>query len=456
MRWARACVTAAVAAFLVLAGCSRTELPKDPLEARAQRFAVLALQLGMIDRKEVDAYFGPREIDPREGGKALSLEALRTEAQKLLNDAQASPPADVESNPSGAGRAERARALGKQIKHFDALLQMLSAPARMSFDEEARRIYGIDPLAYQNPEAAEGILKQLEALVPGTGPLPFRVAKYRNQFVVPADRREKLFARALEECRKRTLAHWKLPEDEKLEVQFVRDVGAAWHKYEGAHRSTLKVNPVAIAYIGQVIDVACHEGYPGHHAQFLILEQSAGPAGVPVESSVSLMRSPAAVLREGAANYGVDLVFPPEERLAFERDVLFPMAGFPLGEVERQATVHRLVTELALSVMPILREYRDGAIPFNTATFRLEREALITSPGALLKFVDDLGAYCAGYTVARNAVRMHVEETARESGDDAWVVLRRVLAGPQTSVLDERHVPPAPAPQQSATAGSAG
>src|SRR4029453_8815802 len=142
--------------------------------------------------------------------------------------------------------------------------------------------------------------------------------------------------------------------------------------YEGGHHSTLKVNPVAIAYIGQMLDVACHEGYPGHHAQFLVMEADAGPAGLPLEQTVALMRSPANVLREGAANYGVDLAFPAEERLAFERDVLFPMAGFPVAEAERHAKVHRLVSDLALSVMPILREYRDGTLAFNSATFRLE------------------------------------------------------------------------------------
>jgi hypothetical protein len=408
--------------LLLLAGCSSNELPDDPLEARAQQFVTLALQLGEHDRKEVDAYFGPAEISSRVGGKSPSLETLRTSALKLL--------ADGERNPPPAEQADRARALQEQLEHFDALLQMLTAGTRMPFDEEAMRVYGIDGGAYDEASLAPGRVAQLDEILPGTGPVPFRVAKYRNQFVVPADRREKIFVRALDECRKRTLEHWQLPQDEHLDVQFTRDVGAAWHKYEGGHRSTLKVNPVAIAYLGQMIDVACHEGYPGHHAQFLVMESDAWPAGLPVELTVALMRSPATVLREGAANYAVDLAFPPEQRLAFERDVLFPMAGFPVSEAERHAKVHRLVTELALSAMPILREYRDGTISFNTATFRLERETFIASPAALLKFVDDLGAFSTGYTVARNAVRNHVE--------DPWVVLRRVVAGPQTGVLREK------------------
>jgi hypothetical protein len=416
-------------ASLLFAGCSRTELPKDPLEARARQFVTLALRLGMHDRKEVDAYFGPAEIDQHKGTEPPPLEELRASASKLLKDA--------EQNPPPQAQADRARALEEQLRYFDALLQMLTAQTRVPFDEEANRVYGIDASAYDEPSLASERVKQLDELLPGTGPVPFRVAKYRNQFVVPADKREKIFARAMEECRKRTLAHWKLPDDERLDVQFTRDVGAAWHKYEGGHRSTLKVNPVAIAYLGQMIDVACHEGYPGHHAQFLVMEADAGPSGLPVELTVALMRSPANVLREGAANYGVDLAFSAEERLAFERDVLFPMAGFPVADVERFEKVHRLVSELALSVLPILREYRDGVISFNTATFRLEREAFIASPAALLKFVDDLGAYSTGYTVARNAVRNHVESTAR-GGEDPWVVLRRVVAGPRTSVLREK------------------
>lgn len=420
------CCAVSSISLLLLAGCSRTELPKDPLEARAQQFVTLALQLGMHDRTEVDAYFGPAEIDPRTESKPPPLEELRVSTAKLLKDA--------EQNPPPSAQVDRARALEEQLRYFEALLQLLTTQTRMPFDEEAKRVYGIDAGAYDESSLASERVKQLDELLSGTGPVPFRVAKYRNQFVVPADKREKIFARAMEECRKRTLAHWKLPDDERLEVQFTREVGAAWHKYEGGHRSTLKVNPVAIAYLGQMIDVACHEGYPGHHAQFLVMESDAGASGLPLELTVALMRSPANVLREGAANYGVDLAFPADERLAFERDVLFPMAGFPVAEVERFEKVHRLVSELALSVLPILREYRDGVISFNTATFRLEREAFIASPAALLKFVDDLGAYSTGYTVARNAVRNHVESAAR-GGENPWVVLRRVVAGPQTSVL---------------------
>ncbi len=148
-----------------------------------------------------------------------------------------------------------------------------------------------------------------------------------------------------------------------------------------------------------------------------------------------LLRTPASVLREGAADYGVELVFPPAERLAFERDVLFPLAGFPAADAEKYLQVHHLIGELALAVVPALRDYRDGNLSFNSATFRLENDALISSPDALLKFVDDYGAYVVGYTVVRDQVRDYVEKSAASGGQDPWAVLGKVVTQLDTAFL---------------------
>ena len=51
---------------------------------------------------------------------------------------------------------------------------------------------------------------------------------------------------------------------------------------------------------------------------------------------------PGSVLREGAANAGIDLVFPFAERLTFERDVLFPIAGLSASEAETNLRIHTL------------------------------------------------------------------------------------------------------------------
>jgi hypothetical protein len=274
------------------------------------------------------------------------------------------------------------------------------------------------------------VIAALEAALPGPGPLSQRLAGFYRDFIVPADRRRVVFERALRECRSRTLAHWQLPRAEKLDVEWTDSVPAAWHRYRGGWRSTLQINPDAVALVGTAIDVACHEAYPGHHAQFLLQDRRAQPAGLPVEERVVLLRSPASVLREGAANFGVELAFPFEERVAFEERVLFPLARLDARQARRYETVHRLVDQLSAAAAPIIASYRDQRLSSDDAEQQLANEALVTSPGALLEFADHYGAYVLGYTAVRDYVRDYVKAQSRITGKDQWAVLREIVADP--------------------------
>jgi hypothetical protein len=400
-------------------------IPADRLEMQARQFVILALSLARLDPKEIDAYYGPKALEAQLHGPAPSFD--------VLQDALARLRSDLESDASSL-RRDRLRA---KVGHLIALVGIIKAPRSLAFDEEARRVYGI-ALPPVDPARRRQVLAALDALLPGQDSLAMRVTAFNNRFVVPADKRRAVFARALSECRVRTLSHWPLPHGERLEIDWTGGVDAAWHRYQGRYRSLLQINPLAVAYLGSNIDVACHEAYPGHHAQFVTMAANAGSRDLSLEDTVVILRSPEQVLREGAANYGIDLAFPPQDRLAFERDVLFPIAGFPPKEAERYVQVHRLVAELALSVMPILRDYRDGKLSFDTAAASLEHDALISSSQALLQYTDALGAYTAGYTVARDLVRDCVEARSRATGRDRWSVLRSIVAKEDLSVLDSR------------------
>lgn len=219
-------------------------------------------------------------------------------------------------------------------------------------------------------------------------------------------------------------------------MEWTSAVDAAWHRYEGHGHSTLRLNPAAVALPGSALEVACHEGYPGHHAQFLLMQAAAGPSGIPVESTVVLLRSPVSMLREGAAAYAVELAFPPAERLAFERDVLFPLAGLDPNRAQTYRTVQRLVDELGGRAVPILSDFRDKRMPRALASAALQSDALVTSPEALLGFVERLGPYVLGYTAARERVRGAIEGRAERSGRSRWAVLRNVLEQADVSALD--------------------
>ena len=155
------------------------------------------------------------------------------------------------------------------------------------------------------------------------------------------------------------------------------------------------------------------------------------------------------VLREGAANYGVDLVFTPEERLTFEREVLLPLAGLSPELAEQNAAVQKAIGLLSDEVIPLLQEYRDGSLSFNSATFRLEREAMVSSPSALLEYVDKFGAYSVGYTVAKQRLQDYI---AARADADPWEILRRVLVETDVALLQTDSTDnPAKAPADAGT-----
>ena len=395
------------------------------LDQQAAEFVSIALDLGRIAPEEVDAYFGSEKPAPAVEGSAPTLASLHARAAQL----QAAIAADAEE----AGQAERRERLSARASALAHLLDGLARGERTGFDEQAEQVYGVRDVSGGGVDGL--IARRLDTLLPGEGPLPGRIEIFRAQFVIPQQRRAAVFERALEECRKRTLAHWRLPADEHVAIEWSSAAPAAWHRYEGHHRSTLRINPAAVADPAAAIDVACHEGYPGHHAQFVAMD-AAAPGGLRVEDRVVLLRSPDTMLREGAANYGVELAFPEAERLAFTRDVLFPLAGLPTRDVARYEEVHRLVSALSASTLPILRDYHDRRLPFAQAVTALERDALISSPAALLAFTDQLGAYAIGYTVAAARVRSHVEVEAQRWRQDAWAALRTTVVRRPVAALN--------------------
>lgn len=412
------------AAILLRLFISEPLLGNDPVEAQARRFVGLALDLGRIDDKAVDAYWGPGALRPPATSRPPSLDRIATDATALADEA------------GSDGSSARQTRLADRTRHLAALAEVMRNPRRWSFAEEASRVYDMPPPPLDKSALAKA-RAELAALLPGTGPLAARVDAFRARYVIPEDRREAIFTRALAECRRRTLAHWRLPPTEHIDVQFTNDVDAAWHRYQGRYRSLLQVNPQAVAFLGSALDVACHEGYPGHHAQFVLQEQAAGTGGLPIEDRIVLLRSPESLFREGAANYGVDLAFPPADRLAFTRDVLFPMAGFAPAEAERFERVRALIDRLAPASAPILAAYRDGHLAPDAAAARLQEEALIASPQPLLAFADSFGAYTLGYTVARDAVARSVAQLAR--GGDRWSALARLAVVARLPVAREDH-----------------
>lgn len=393
-----------------LAGCA----PSDPVGAAAKRYVQLALSLDQLADGEVDAWFGPNDYVP-ETPLADTLESLLVE----MRDYDAS--LRDRALPQDSARVQSLREKSAQMLAVTEYLTALPLP---SLADELQTLYGATLPSPPDGDELERVTEELSALLPGRRALSFRIAAYRNTLLIPADRRRQVFERALQECRERTLAHWSLPASEHLELQWTRDVKTPWHSYQGEFRSVIQLNDLTLGYVGSILDVACHEGYPGHHAQFVLYEQAGGE--MRIEDQLMLLRSPQTALREGAAELGVDLLFPGEERLRFERDVLFPLAGLDPSQAETNLRISRLLQRVAPAVVPILATYRDGGVTFNSTTFELERYALVQAPRQALEYFDRYGAYALSYILARQSLA----DLLAGQGEERWSSLARLLIEP--------------------------
>jgi hypothetical protein len=398
----------------------------------AERYVKLVLAMGQHDPAYVDSYYGPPEwkAEPDKGKRPLG--DIDADAQRLINALNG----ETVSPAAQLAELERLRHeyLRRQLEALRARVRMLSG-AKLSFDEESQALY--DAVAPTHPEAYfQGMLDDLERRLPGKGPLIDRAEAFRKQFVVPRDRLGRVFDLAIAECRSRTLPHLTLPETESFTVEYV--TGKSWsgyNWYHGNYRSVIQVNTDLPIFIDRAIDLACHEGYPGHHVYNALLEKNlTRDRGWP-EFSVYALFSPQSLIAEGTANYGIEVAFSDAERRAFERDALFPAAGLNPARVDEYYDFHDLIDRLSYAGNEAARRYLNGEIDREAVVEWLTRFALMSPERAAqrTRFFDDYRSYVINYNLGKDLVKQFIES---RGGTDAnpekrWQEFIQLLGSPR-------------------------
>ena len=127
-----------------------------------------------------------------------------------------------------------------------------------------------------------------------------------------------------------------------------------------------------------------------------------------------------------------DIAFPESERVAFERNELFPLAKLDQSAAEKYVHVEHLVGELEGAEVPIVREYLDGNLEFARAAEELEQETLMYQGEATLKYLNEYRTYMVTYTLGHAIWKdcFEVPEARRETDQDRWNRYRgQILAG---------------------------
>lgn len=418
-----------LAALLGLATCTRPVTMPDPLAPIAESYVHLVLAVGVHDPDYVDAYYGPPEWRARADSARVPLAEIRTRTAGLLDSLGAATLPDT----TELTRLRKSYLI-RQLEALAARLDFLEG-ARLSFDAESRALYAAaSPLPDQ--EHLDMVLARLDSLLPGPGPVAARYSAFRRGFVVPPERVDTVFQAAIAACRERTARHVALPAGEQFTIEYV--TGKSWsgyNWYQGNYRSLIQVNTDLPIYIDRALDLACHEGYPGHHVYNVMLEKAlVRDRGWP-EFQVYPLFSPQSLIAEGTANYGIDMAFPGAERLEFERSVLYPLAGLDPATAEQYLRVQAVVRDLSYAGNVAAKRYLEGEIDAGAAVEYLVRYALMTPEQAAqrVRFFDTYRSYVINYNFGRDLVAGYVERESGAGADQAtrWRVFGALLASPR-------------------------
>ena len=325
--------------------------------------------------------------------------------------------------------------LSKQLVAMRTKVEMLGGK-NYSFDEEASLLYDAEPPTF-SAAYFDSLLVQLEELVPGEGDLSERIPAFTAQFIIPSDLVDTVFRVAIAEARKRTNSYFTLPSEENFELSYVNDKPwTGYNYYQGSAQSKIDLNMDFPVYIQRVIDLACHEGYPGHHVFMTLLDQNLYVKKGWPEFSVYLLFSPQSLLAEGSANYGIDVAFPGEERIRYEKEVLFPLAGLDAEKAEQYYQLLEARSRLSYAGNEAARNYLNGELSREEAAAWLTKYNFSSPERSLqrTRFFDTYRSYVINYNLGKDLVDQHMTALGGtvDNPEKRWELFKDLISNPYT------------------------
>ena len=416
--------------FLLVAGeCSQKEPSTETdqqINPLAERYVKLVLAMEHHDPGYVDAYYGPEEWRTEIQDNPWSLKQVLQEADSLKGLLSGITP------PRNELSQLRHTYLDGQIQAVRFRAEMLAGKS-VSFDEESQGLYNaIAPT--RSAAHYDSVLQALDNLLPGTGTIPDRYRAYQAQFEIPSERLGDVLDTVIADARQRTREHLQLPENETFELEFVTDKPwSGYNWYRGNAVSLIQINTDQPSRIDRALDLACHEGYPGHHVYNSLLESELYVRRGWVEYSVYPLYSPQSLIAEGTANAGIDLVFPPSTRLQYEQEVLYPLAGLDLSMAADYRKVQEAMRSLRYARVDAARGLLDGVMSDEETVAWLMKYSLYTESRARqsIDFFRTYRSYIINYSLGQDLVEDWLDRKAGDNLNRRWKAYGELLSSPR-------------------------
>ncbi len=364
----------------------------DPL---SRAYVLLAFGIERHVPGYVDAYVGPDTL------RDEALTGEPPEPARLLDAARALAVGVAET----AGSETRVGYLTAQVAAMIVTCRRL-AGERLAYRDEVRSCFDVEPERTPDETFQEAIA-ELDALLPGEGPVAERMIAWRRRFEVTPEAAQRLIDVIVPEIRRRTAAIVELPAGEAVEFRFVTDQPwSGYNWYLGDAHSRVELNTDLPIHAHRLTDLLCHEAYPGHHTEHAVKERRLYRELGYGEHAIQLINTPECVIAEGIATLAEGVAFPGDERFLFQAERVYPLVGLD-GDPEREAAIAR--AQRALRAVPgnaALLLHDDGRDETEVVTY-LQRFGLLSAAEARqrLRFIADplwrayIFTYHAGYDV---------------------------------------------------------
>jgi len=288
--------------------------------AAAERYLALA----------VEAHSGPEPIVELVLGDRPAVDAPRPYGELAAE-------ADALAQEVEAAATDRAAYVAAHLRALAAACRVAAGDSPPFARLVAELLGGVRAARVDEAHFDEA-LTELDALVPGTGELRARVESWRRRRALPLDRLAAVARRLLDEARRRTVAWVSLPDADAVEVEVVR--GRPWSAsctYLGGCRSRIELGADEPPTFARLVDLVCHEAYPGHHTERVRQELLRRPECRPV-----LAVGPSSVASEGLASAAATLVFDEDDLRALARE-----AGLSPCQAEEEVVEWRAAAVLS-------------------------------------------------------------------------------------------------------------
>jgi hypothetical protein len=353
-----------------------------------ERYLRLGLHLGRHVDGIVDAYYGPPElavdteapVDPR---------TLVAEAEALLDELEAGW-------------------LRDQVVGLRTCAGMLAGESG-SYADEVEGCYGVRP-THTDEAVFTAAHERLEELLPGEGPLAERYMRWEDSTRVPAEQIERMLAAVIEEARAWTRGLLELPDGEGVVLEIVRD--KSWWAscdYLGDLRSRIAVNVDLPMSAVELLVLAIHETYPGHHAERCSKEHLLVRGRGLLEETLVLTPTPQSLVSEGIAGLAPEVLLEGDGGPTLA--ALVHDAGIELDLAHALAVRRALEPCRWAEVNAALMLHDDGASEAETQAY-LKRWGLMTPEWAahMIRFFTQPTSrtYIVTYPAGRELCRSYV------------------------------------------------